>query len=122
MIEPIFEGVRSRCLNHKDTLLKPGESECRLCRTLRDLKPPFEVKCVRGGFGVKHGEIYTVVWIIRDGRSSSKDNMYGYVFKAAVKDQTALHEYVFDPADFVIVEKEEPKKEEDPEVDWAMLG
>lgn len=123
MIEPIFEGVRSRCLRHKDVLLLPGESECQECRDFRALRPPFDVKCIRGGWGAKKDEIYSVIWIVADGKSQYNENMHGYVFRAEGEKGTALHDHVFDPVDFVILkEKKEESKLDESEVDWTMIG
>lgn len=129
MIEPIFEGARSRCKKHPLVPIGPKDYECKDCQVIRkkmSLKPPFSVLCERTHFGTNKGTIYTVVWIIRDGARDIDQHMSGYVLQA---EGGGLCERVYSPDEFTPVDflpedykkelsKAEDKKESLQSADW----
>lgn len=104
MIEPIFEGVRTRCKNHSFTILGPNESECGKCKLLHrklGLTPPFDIRCDRAFFNTKKDAIYVVLWVIRDGAKQHTNHMAGYILKDV---EGHIIDRIYDPEDFTPVE------------------
>ena len=122
MIEPIFEGTRGTCWRHPDTKLPPSESECDECKTIRrnlGLTPPFQVICLRTHFGVKEGQEYQVVWVIRSGAKENADNMMGYVFRDK---EGHLLDRPYDPLAFIPKQFMETEEDVDKIVPGVLLG
>jgi|SRR6266853_3142480 len=120
MIEPIFEGARSRCKKHSFNLLGPDQVECGDCELNRrnlSFQPPFDVKCNRSFMGVNKDNIYTVLWVIKEASKQYSDHISGYVFKDV---KGGINPNIYDATDFTPVvflkdEKETPAENKEPD-------